>query len=114
MKTKGFHKIYWMDLMDPITYSDLVINYDENTYMIGLATKEGRMERASNEITHFLSLLFNDVEAGVHKIISDSIAEARAGKKVEINKTISGRQVVIETTGYDFLNMGISAYPDKK
>lgn len=115
LKEKGFRKIYFLDLInDPTVAIDFRIGFSENVYNISIATTEGRMERASKEIYHFLSLIFEKQNAGlVFNKLNSIVWAARKGNNEVFEDTFGGRQMVIVSYG-DFISVGISAYNDKK
>ncbi len=112
-KNKVFQKRFYWDYTDANNYFDVVFSFTSNVYGLNLSIVEGASERAYQPINQFSSLVFNNPKV-VKNLIDDSLDADRKGIKVEINKTIENRQVLISSTGRGFLSIGISAFPDKK
>lgn len=114
LKRKNFDRVHYFDFSDPVMPFDLSMGFEGNTYTLSLSTLAGRLERASIVIDQLTSLVFKKNSSVVSKLFADSVASERSGKVVEINKVIEGRQIVISSTGYDFLRIAISAYQDSE
>jgi len=92
---------------------DFGLSFSGNAYSMGVATEEGRLERARGEIRHFLSLIFEKEADSVYRLIESVVLKARQGVNETIEKTVEGRQILIVSHG-DVLNIGISAFQDKQ
>ena len=114
LKERGFKKIYFLDLInDPTVVIDFRMGFSDNVYNVSIATTEGRFERASKEVHHFLSLVFNKQNADlVFRQLNSIVVAAREGNNKTFKDTVESRQVVIVSHG-DFVSMGVSAYRDK-
>jgi len=112
LKEEDFRSFYFMDIENWKVRVDFSLGFSGNVYGMGVATAEGRMERASKEIRHFLSLIFENEADSVYRLIESVVLKARQGVNETVEKTVEGRQILIVSHG-DALNISISAYRDK-
>ncbi|OUM98934.1 MAG: hypothetical protein BAA02_09060 [Paenibacillaceae bacterium ZCTH02-B3] len=112
LRDEEFRAFYFMDIENWKVRYDLSLGFSGNVYGMGVATAEGRLERASREIRHFLSLIFEKEADSVYRLIESAVLNARQGINEMVEKTVESRQIVIVSHG-DALNIGISAYRDK-
>jgi len=112
LRDEDFRALYFWDIENWKVRYDLGIGFSGNVYGVGVATAEGRLERASGEIQYFLSLLFENEAESVYRLIESVVHNARNGVNDTVEKTMEGRHILIVSHG-DALNIGISAYRDK-
>jgi hypothetical protein len=112
-KEKAIRKLfYFEDFTDPEQYYDLSINLSGNVYNVFINGKSGSLDRASEPLDQFLSIIFSSNDAAtVRKLINDNISSS--DRKLDIKKTIGKREVYISSSGRNILNVAVSAYPDK-
>ena len=112
LKYEDYRAFYFWDIENWKVRYDLSLGFSGNVYGMGVATAEGRLERASGEILHFLSLIFEKEADSVYRLIESVVLKARQGVNETVEKTVEGRQILIVSHG-DALNISISAYRDK-
>ena len=112
LNEESFRAFYFMDVENWKVTFDLKIGFSGNAYGMSVATAGGRLERASGEIKHFLSLIFEKEAESVYRLIESVVLKARRGENETVERTVEGRQIVIVSHG-ETVNIGISAYRDK-
>ncbi|WP_240489148.1 S-layer homology domain-containing protein [Cohnella thermotolerans] len=113
LRDESVRAFYFMDIENWKVRDDFGISFSGNVYGLGVATAEGRLERASGELKHFLSLIFEKEAESVYRLIESAVLKARRGENETVKQTVEGRQIVLVSHG-DALNIGISAYRDQK
>jgi len=93
-------------------YFDMGISFNANTYGLNISGEEGRFDRAKEPLKAFLQMVFAKSSDDVYKLIADSLAKHKNGVKVDVDKVIERRQVVI-FGGRNMIGIEISAYADK-
>ncbi len=106
---ESLRDFYYMDIEKWKVSFDFSIGFSGNTYSLGIATSEGRFERASDELKHFLSLIFKTSSSVVFDEIKSVVLNARSNLNKTVEKNIEGRQILIISHGAS-INVGISAY----
>ncbi|MCD9025962.1 S-layer homology domain-containing protein [Cohnella silvisoli] len=112
-KEKAIRKLfYFEDFTDPEQYYDMGINFMGNVYFVVINGKSDSLDRTSETLDKFLSLIFSSNDAAaVRKLINDNISTAN--RTLNIKKTIGKREVLISSSGRNILSVAISAYQDK-
>ncbi|MFC5532030.1 S-layer homology domain-containing protein [Cohnella yongneupensis] len=112
-KAKAFHQLYYVDMSDTGTYTDMYISFTGNNYTLNLITVDGYAERALKPLYQMIDILYKD-SAPVKKMIESAIAANRKGQAVDVKKTLERRDILLYApSNADAISISIGAYGDK-